>query len=548
MNSLVDTNSMSSSFCELQEIPQSQKVVGQRICNKMENMIAGAIALKKIAEVTTEHGSRTATAGITIAAGISMIYTGDWVVGSTATLVGLKEAFNIWQKVNSTTDIGSLLNDASAGVDMIKTLEEANAQSFKVVNTNLSIISKKVKRMNDQFEKIKAISHEGQKELEIIKEEASGLYEEAQEEFDNAKASFKLSQKRFTQANEIFIKTAADFNELFELAKTTDISDAKKLDAFVEKARRIQRKCAAAQKLIKTGNEFINSGIESLDTARDKEMAAKEKTLVAMERAKVKMAVIEAQAKVKREYEQKVEETREEVNHIQERNKDIRSLLNELTKDLKEAKKLSDDKFGTMSVILGVIPGTVAGFSAGGFTGAVVGGLAGGAVVHNRNSLVGKIDNLINGPATLIDANPNKAELVKLKFSSRSSGWFNRFIKKTDQSYTVGMVDIQIGKEIVSLPFNLNRDYKISKPDLYNLQQKLGKKVIDGEISAQECLTILTDLEQKFINRGASNKVQTGLIASNNPYFAELKRACAQIIVQEQRSDEEIIAEAIESE
>ena len=478
IDSMMNQVDLGSSFIGMQEIPEGQKVVGQRICNKMETLVAGAIALQKLAEVSSSHGTRIVTSGVTLATGLTYLASGNLITGGITTLVGLKEAVNIWRSVNPKSDIACLLNDANAGVDMIKTLEEANAESFKTVDTNLAIIGRKIKRMNDQMQKIKDISTEGQNELVALKQEASTLYDEAQEEFDTARQSFTLSQKQFNKANDIFVKALKQFDTLFELAQTTDISDTEKLEMFVETAKKIQQDCAKAQKLIKQGNQLINSGIESLDTAREKEMAAKEKAVVAMERAKVKMELIEAQAKVKREYEQKVTETQEEVDHIQARNHDIKALLNELSDDLREAKKLSDDKFGTMSVIFGVIPGTVAGFTTfGEITGAVVGGMGGGALVHNRAAIIDKVDDLVNGPATLLDTNPNnQTERVKVKFSSRSSGWFNRFVRKTAQSYTVGVVDVQVGKQLVSLPFNLNKDYKISKPDLYELQQNLGKQ------------------------------------------------------------------------
>lgn len=536
---------LNNSFIGMQQIPEGQKVIGQHICSKMETLVASAMALQKIAEVATGHGSRIVTSGVTLATGLGYLASGDLMTGGITTLVGLKEAINIWRSVNPKSDIACLLNDANAGVDMIKTLEEANAESFKTVDTNLDIIRRKIQRMNDQMQKIKSISVEGQKELETIKQEASELYDEAQEEFKTAKQSFTLSQKQFKKANGIFVKALKQFDALFELAQTTDISDTKKLEIFVEIAKKIQQDCAKAQELIKQGNQLINSGLESLDSAREKEMSAKEKAVVAMERAKLKMKIIEAQAKVKREYEQKVTETQEEVDHIQARNQNIRALLNELSDDLKEAKKLSDNKFGPTSIIFGVIPAAVMGFSAGGVTGALIGGMGGGTVVHNRGAIINKVDDLVNGPVTFLDTNPNKEECVKVRFSSRSSGWFNRFVRKKAQSYTVGIVDVKVGKQLVSLPFNLNKDYKISKPDLYELQQNLGKKVISGEITAQECLNVIAELENKDIDRGQSKKPQRGLVASNCSYFADLKLVCVNIVKQENKSEQEIVAEVV---
>jgi hypothetical protein len=106
------------------------------------------------------------------------------------------------------------------------------------------------------------------------------------------------------------------------------------------------------------------------------------------------------------------------------------------------------------------------------------------------------------------------------------------------------MVDIRAGHEMVSLPFNLNKDYKIKKSDLYDLQQLLGKKVVSGEMTAQQCLSVINELENKYIDRGTRHRAQIGMIASNCSYFAELKRHCNKIATQEQKSAEDLAREA----
>ena len=68
---------------------------------------------------------------------------------------------------------------------------------------------------------------------------------------------------------------------------------------------------------------------------------------------------------------------------------------------------------------------------------------------------------------------------------------------------------------------------------------------MSGEISAQECLDVIVELENKYIDRGQGNKAQRGLVASNCLYFAELKRACAKIVEHENKSEQEIIEEAV---
>jgi hypothetical protein len=535
---------LSQSIYEIQQTPIAQEKVGSEICDTMNKMLAGAIALKKIGEVASEHGNRVVCTGVTLASGLGCLAHGNLVMGGMMTLVGAKEAINIWREANPTGDLASLLNNANAGVSMVKTLEEANSESFKVVDANLSIIRNNTKKMNDRMDKIKAISTEGQKDIEEIKAKASDLYEESQDLFETAQASFEHAQARFKQANKIFVRSMKQFDELFQLAETTDIADQEKLDEFIKIAHKIQKQCAAAQIVLKEGNQDLEKGLQSLDVAMEKEREAYGESMVAMERVKNKLELIDAQAKIEDECKQKIEETQGELVDIQERNKEIKGLLGELEGDLKDAKKHCDDKFGNMSVFLGVIPGAVIGFGAAGIPGALAGGFGGGEIVHERNYLMRKVDALINGEISYKDANPNKKERVKIKFQDRSTGWYNRFIKKATQSYTAGQVEIKVGNQMISLPFNLNNDYKISKSDLYDLQQLLGKKVISGEISSQDCLDIISDLTNQSIDRGPGSRAQKGLISVDSPYLNELKRICKNILAREQKSVAQIVEES----
>jgi hypothetical protein len=63
-------------------------------------------------------------------------------------------------------------------------------------------------------------------------------------------------------------------------------------------------------------------------------------------------------------------------------------------------------------------------------------------------------------------------------------------------------------------------------------------------MTAQQCLTVIADLETKYIDRGLNHRAQIGLISSNCPYFAELKRHCTKIAVQEQKNAHEFVRKA----
>jgi hypothetical protein len=548
MNTSIESSELNRSFIVAQQIPVAQERVGSQICGTMNKMLAAAIALKTAADLASNHGTEIVCAGATLATGLGYLYQGDILSGGALTLASVKQAINVWQAMNPTSDLSGLINDAQAGVSMVKTLEEANSESFKVVDKNLEIIHKNVKKMNDRMEKIKSIATEGQQDVEDLKAQAEESYKVAQAQFSTAQKDFEEGRKKFKKANKIFIDVLEKFDKLLVNAQKSDLnnkeSTKKALNKFIKIAEKLQTKCQKAQATLLEGNALMDQGLEALDVARDHEKEAYGQSMVAMERAKTKFELIDALAKVKREYEKKVENTQEELDHIQARNQDINALLNEMSDDLREADHLSTENFGNLSMFFGTIPGAVAGFTTFGCLGAVGGGMGGGALVHNRKAIFHKVDDLINGKIAYIDENPTRVELIKVKFQNRSTGWFNRFIRKATQSYTSGRVDIKIRDQIVSLDFNLNKDHKIKKQDEFKLQQLLGKKVYSGEITAQECLDILAELTNKHIDRGPRNRPQKGLIAEKSPYFNELKRICAKMVANEQKTAEELAEEA----
>ncbi len=527
---MYNVSNLSQSVHELQAVPQHSEQIGSRFCERMKQLVGAALILKNLAEVSCNHGTRMMTAGVTIATGISYITSGSLVSGGAMTLVGLKEAANIWSKLNQQNDVARLLDDANAGVDMIETLEEANTESFKVVNSNLESIGKNVKKMNDRMQKIKHLASHGHKEIEEIKGSAIALYDDAHDQFNEAQANFNLAQSRFKQASKLFVKALKELNELFDLAQKAEISNKEKVEKFVKIAQRIHQQCLAAQTVLKEGNEYLRKGLTSLDLALEKEQDAYGEAVRAMTLAEKQFELIETQAKFKREYEGKVKDTQDELKDIQDRHADVKALLDELSDDLKKAKEANNEQFGTFSVIFGAVPGAVMGYGMGGPLTAAAGGYFGAEAVHRRGAIFNKVDTLINGAVNYVKS--GLAGRVTVKFQDRSTGWFNRFIRKETQSWTAGVVDIQIGKEQLSLNFNLNQDSQISKTDLFDLQKRLAKNVISGDITPQECLHIIEELETKHIDRGTKHKAQTGIIPSNSVYFNELKRICRRMATE----------------
>lgn len=507
-----------------------QALVGNHFCQKMQTMVAAAIALHKIAEFGSRYGARATCTGVTIATGLANIVAGNILTGGIMTVAGVKEGINIYQAVHSTSDLKSLLDDATAGVDMIKTLEEANRQSFKTVDANLEVILANMEEMNERMATIEALSNEGQEVIEESKQHCLKLYEEAKSQFSSSQDLFEKAQGKLTEGNAIFKKALTQFKDLFELAQKNDMGDKDKLDEFIRIAKSIQQECVKAQTLIEEGNSILGNGILSLNGAIKQECTAYGESVRAMEQAKNHLALIKAQAQTKKEYEQKIKETQQEVKDVQTRQRDIETLLEDVSGDLKQAREASDTGFGNMSILFGVIPGAVAGFGAGGWIGAAAGAYGLGQIVHNRRALAHKVDTAVNGPVTQVVVPSAPEELITITFNSRSTGFWNRFVRGKNQSYTKGKATLSIGSQQVAIEINLNDKNKISKPNQLKLQKMLKEAVLKREISAEKALKLVAELENKCIGRGTDHNPQVGLIPQNSSYFNEVVHLCQQQI------------------
>lgn len=511
------------------------KTIGGGLSQKIEGIYHTALALKKAYEIASHHGSRLFTSGMTIAAGAKEFSEGKYVKGTLVAAVGAKQLMDVLYDINSKNHFISLLNDASAGVGMIQTLEEANTSSFREIQLKLSSIESNMAKMHDRMGQIKSTCVKHGQELLNFEEELFPLYKKADEEFSNAKHLFEKGEDVIRSSNEAFNQALTSLNSLKSLAENPDISDKEKVAQFVTILQSVDHMCRSAQSLMNEGNESIRLGTECLERGRHIESEAQTTAGLAINQALLTIKMVEALSVCEKESEKEMHQIKEKLDRIEQNNQAIRKLLEELISDLEEAKKRCCDNIGMFSFYLGACPGAALGSTAGAM-GAAIGAVSGAKIVHNRDAIFDTMDHLLNGPRVFLDSDPDKKEPVTVKFSNRSTGFFGRFVQNR-QSYTAGVVEFLLGNEPVVLSFNLNKEYPISKVDLYQLQQKICKKVAKGDLTAEEALDLIHNLETKEIYRGKNHKTKKGFVSKDNPYFRCIKDICHTSIKNETRVD-----------
>lgn len=512
----------------MSSLVQRSNVAGTTICNQLNTIVATAVALQIATETLTNHGARLFCAGATVLAGLGNLTQGNVISGTTMTVTGAREVYSIFKAADNTQEIARLLNDASAGVKMIQTLEEANSQSFNLVKSNLTMVKQNVKSLKSQLEKIEAVAAAGSAEVNQKKAEATKLYREAEELYKESYAHFKTCKKRFNKSNELFSKALVNFAPLYAAAHSTEGDPKARLSQFIKLAQNIQRQCEAGQKVLGDGSKILDSALEKLNEAVAKQSLAAEKTGEAIESAQAHLQLIQAKAANKQlteDSEKKINEMFGEIKQIERRNADKGNLLNKVQSNVKEANERANEALTSFEAAVGGGLGGLWGGAVAGAPGAIAGAYAGAKIMHNRRAIGSKIFDWAFSVKN--ESKPVMPSTLGINFSfdKYSSGILGRILQK--QSWTVGQIAVNLGNnEYMQLKFDLSAKDHVGDNDLFNLQNRMMEKLKNGEITHRDCLKIINELKTSEICRGDYDKVTCGFIREDNPFFNELKTIC----------------------
>jgi predicted RecB family endonuclease len=503
----------------------------KRLLNNIKQ-VAGVLAgIEHAVSSVMAQPSRTAcclVTGISAVESLWQLNLPQFVVMATAVVCELRHIFG-----KNNNQLQYLLGEATAGIEMMRTLQDKNIQSCSFVEDNLYQIQTNVQELTKRLTDIDQLATSGRQDIEEKKEMAAQSFADAKALFAESELSFKKAYEQKQESSKIFEETLCDFENLLALS-----SNPKELEKDPAKlailAKEMQEKCLAAQYLLQESSACLEQGLSMFQEANLQQEKACTAWMQASDLAIQTFKEIQYKAEIaelKKDCEDRIEKSIKEVVSIKDREREMQVLALQVQGDIKDALHLADQQISLFDVAFG---GTMGALFTGGCNpiGMAAGIVVGTKAFQYRSYIGGKIDSWLFGPQQAAFSPPQPYE-INYKFNVRSTGFWGDYVEKRE-SKTKGMVQVNLGKdqfgrqEILKLEFNFNQKELLSKVDVLKLVEKLLQKVEKGAIPPEKCLHLIQSLENQVIMRG--NKPCVGFIKRNSPFFGELKRICHSLI------------------
>jgi hypothetical protein len=533
---------------ELQLAPKTQEVKGElsgrevtvqekkssglkTIQENLEFYIAATVLLQKAAKKAVYKGVDLTCGLAAVIKGLGLTFSGGLTAGFTLpTGLAITGAgvYKIYEALSSKNpeELQSILQDASANIQMFQALGEMNEATLKTASKGLEIIKQDVSELNQRLDTVKSIATQGEKETKKFKKESRELYKKSQKIFEKSQQQFLLSQKSMEKSQILFSKAMKSFSELIELGKQK--GDWKgKTDQFVKLSKQAYNLFLNAQKELQTAQKALQDGLDTQSEAN----AIREKAAFAMGKAMTlaeeKFKQIQEKAKSNPTVIAKIEAVQENVKEALDRNNDQMQIAKEAQDKVDEALAIDATKFGMMSMIFGVAAGFGAGATGFGALTAIPTGIGVAKAMHHRNQIARGVEVIVGGYEAPNDCQaPGQAQPVTFAFDKKSSGWYGRYWQKRS-SQTVGNIQIDLGFKAFNFRFDLNQKRALRDVDTFALQKALLEGLKNGKISTAKAREVMNFLETTTIDRGSRHVARVGFLPSqNNPYFGEIKRIC----------------------
>ncbi len=501
--------------------PKNARQLGAALLDRTEQIFIQSKAVRTLLSNGYENPTRLGSSVIALAAGLARVYSGDFIFGPIAAATGAKEIYNQCTTGDPTT-LQRLLNDINADVDMIRTLEEGQQQSYKAIEENLGLIHGEVNTLYSKLNEMKELNAQGLaaivegQSLALQKgDEAKKAYREALQLFTEAKSSFASSKETYQKCAEYFVR-------IQEIAKDdkSDIPVIEKINALVAEAERASLDCQKGKNTLDEADEKFSAAMKALTKASSLKDEALELVSKTVQNAEDVLQAGREKADYTKACSAKIDAAQKELQEVRERSDDILQLLGEMSTDVKKAKAEAQNKLNPSDVVVGVGAG-VALTTLGTPITAVALGVTAAYAWHNGTTIsdtTKKVYNYFFG-APLPPPQPmEKGQSMRFHLDEKSSGYYGWM--RGRQSYTYGSVDINLGDEIAQFRFDLNQtDYPICKEDLFTLYTKMFEKLRDKTLSPQGCKAVLAQLEKVTIDRGRLHAATLGLIKSTQAAY-----------------------------
>jgi hypothetical protein len=508
--------------------------LGSTVSDRAEQIFHQAKGVRNLIVHASENPTRFGCSVIALVTGLTQIYSGNLVTGGIATLCGAKELYN-QSNTGDTSTLHRLLNDINADVDMIKTLEEGQQQSFKVVEENLTLIRKDVDGLYGKLEMIKDLNTQGIHAIEEGKRQAYEKGIEAKLAYREALNLFSEVKESFSSSKATYAKCAGYFTRIQDIAKEeSDTPILEKVNALVEVAEKANLDCEMGKSQLDTADEKLSQAMQALSKASTLNNEAAEMISRTMQNAEDTLKAGIEKVQYTEECAQRIQTTQRELEEITERSEDVMQLLSEMSDDVKKAKTEALKKLDPTDVVVGVGTGVL--LSSLGTFSALAIGVTASYAWHNGTTIADttkKVYNYFFG-MPLPPSEPMKAgELIQVSMDQKSSGYYGGWVKGRP-SNTYGSLNISLGDEIAQFRFDLNqKQYPVSKEDLFALYSKMFAKLENKTLSPEDCERILSQLASVTMDRGdlyASGKglinrgqAAHGLVKALNKYCEKLK-------------------------
>lgn len=508
--------------------------LGATVLDRAEKIFYQATAVRKLVSNAKENPTRFASSVIALGTGLAYIYSGDLMTGGFATLVGAKEIYNQCC-TGDTSTLQGLLNDIHADVDMIKTLEEGQQQSFKAIDENLVLIRGDVNALYNKLDQIKGLNTKGLNEIEQSKRQAYEKGLKAKEAYRTALNLFTDAKGLFASSKDIYAKCGDCFLRIQQIAENQDANTPilEKMNDLVSVAKEASRNCETGKNKLDTADEKFSEAMKAFSLASQLKDEAVTMISRVVQNAEDTLKAGLEKAQYTKKCAEKIHATEKELKEIKERSDDVMRLLNEMSSDITKAKNEAQKKLDPSDMIIGVGTGVL--LSSMGTFSALAAGATAAYAWHHGTTIANTTKNVYNfflgAPSQSLKPMP-KDKHVRVSMDEKSSGYYGNWVKGR-RSYTHGCLDVKLGNETAQFRCDLNQsEYPVAKEDLFTLYNKMFVKLKDETLSPAECEKVLQQLENISVERGHLHPSVKGLLKPSQAAYAlvkALRQYCAKL-------------------
>lgn len=537
---------------------------GHALCKQMKTIAQLANTWTDLAGKAKKNGTELFCTSATAAVGLNQIWQGNYWTGITMTTGAALNLFKMYR--GNPAPFSQILDNARSSTQLIQMLEKANKISEQKIDSYLVSLKEGQSKIAQERAKIAQLAQGASREVSQKVAEANLALDEADSLFAEAEKQIEKSKEDIVSAELAFVQINNGLQGMIAAAEAPLTEETPGL--FKEQAEMMCELCSGGTDALTKALASEAKSQRILNAARLKQNEAYNALKSATDAAQQNLKEIALLAENKRVIEQNqilLQQIDVERRQNERRRKEQAAILED-TKELCQDAVQQMTGFDKTSLFLGVTTATVvappaigagmfaavgsalmgapfiaAGIGAAAVAMPVAAGTGVAYAVKHRQDVSNMVYNFLFGQEEAKKAedfvlvNPKDSSRVSFAFDKRSSGIFGTWIGN-EGSHTMGDLKIDLGKGIVvTYRVDMNQRHPIKLEDLLDLQTKMISRLNDpvNPLSKQECLGILSALENGVIDRGSRHEVRVGLVKKSYteikycPYLGDIKALAA---------------------